>query len=501
MNIYLGALVYLLPSYFYVYLATITLRNNYRSAKHITASVSYVFLACWFLGSFYMLIVSPEQVKAILLYWNFPAVIIVTMLTFNLWLLNDRVYETKYSFGYKLLFLPSIALLLTQPIDGWMFRDFIIGDRISFSPGIGLFFYWVVEVSYLTIIATLLIKKLRTNHQVAKIWLIGMVLFIVWTIVMVFGQFFVKSQLNYFTYFTPHGTIFWSIAIYISMRKYDFLPSLDKQYKVLFERAPIGIIVLDKQAVIRDANPIVSNYLQIPTSQLQGKVIFDLMRVNSKEAELMKYKHIFGKQKPLQNVEYELLDKAGRVRTLMLDSDFALIDDEVVQFLMLRDITKMKKTEQQLNYLAYHDPLTGLHNRTSFQQNFIKRIRQGESFSLFMIDLDKFKEINDLYGHPVGDQVLQFIAKLLSDAVGQSGIVSRQGGDEFMLLLDHVEKTSNVKAWIEKGIETPITFQQTIHLKLSLSLGISCFPKDGLDEESLIKKADERMYAMKNNRR
>lgn len=167
------------------------------------------------------------------------------------------------------------------------------------------------------------------------------------------------------------------------------------------------------------------------------------------------------------------------------------------------DITARKAAEEQLRYLTCHDPLTdlpnreGLHERMSHLLGIAKRNKK--KLSLMLIDLDNFKDINDTMGHLVGDQVLVEVAQRLVKAVRQSDIVSRIGGDEFVIMLPDVESSedaAHVAKMILKTVSEPYLINGE-KLYTTPSIGICLYPDDAVLGEDMIKKADVAMYHAK----
>ena len=164
---------------------------------------------------------------------------------------------------------------------------------------------------------------------------------------------------------------------------------------------------------------------------------------------------------------------------------------------------QVQMAKDKLDHLAYHDTLTGLPNRSLLQDRLNQAIevarRQGRTLAVMFLDLDRFKHINDSLGHAVGDQLLVSVAKRLVGCVRQSDTVSRQGGDEFLMLLPDIEFAQQAAQFAQK-ILTALTQPhqvgaQTLHI--GVSVGISVYPDDGQDAETLIKNADMAMYHAK----
>lgn len=171
------------------------------------------------------------------------------------------------------------------------------------------------------------------------------------------------------------------------------------------------------------------------------------------------------------------------------------------------DITDLKATEKKLESLAYYDPLTRLPNRVLFQILLRKQIeaaaRSGSLFAVMYLDLDRFKYVNDTYGHSMGDLLLKQVAQRLSDCVRKADTVARLGGDEFVVLLrdiDKPESAAGIAGKIIDDVTRPIRIRDK-EVVVGASIGISLYPSDGSDMESLMKNADMAMYQVKESGR
>jgi diguanylate cyclase (GGDEF)-like protein/PAS domain S-box-containing protein len=171
--------------------------------------------------------------------------------------------------------------------------------------------------------------------------------------------------------------------------------------------------------------------------------------------------------------------------------------------LVFRDVTKARAQSAEAVRLAEHDALTGLPNRVLFRDRLDQAIarahRNSSQIAVAFVDLDGFKHINDSLGHSVGDNLLRSVAKRLLDCVRAPDTVSRQGGDEFVLLLQDVQEPEDVAAAAIRILQS----LSEIHsiglndLSISASIGVSMYPDDGVDAETLIKNADTAMYQAK----
>ncbi|MGA3281768.1 MAG: EAL domain-containing protein [Smithella sp.] len=170
---------------------------------------------------------------------------------------------------------------------------------------------------------------------------------------------------------------------------------------------------------------------------------------------------------------------------------------------VIRDITERKLIEQELNHMATHDVLTGLPNRLLFSQLLNHAIqtahRNKKQLAVLFIDLDRFKIINDSLGHEAGDKLLQEIAQRFKHLLRAVDIVGRLGGDEFIILIEEVNELNQVANLAQKILS--IAIQPMVLMgeecRVTASIGISIYPNDGQDEQSLMKNADIAMYFAK----
>ncbi len=166
------------------------------------------------------------------------------------------------------------------------------------------------------------------------------------------------------------------------------------------------------------------------------------------------------------------------------------------------DVTERKQAESQLAHAARHDALTGLPNRTLFQHRMEKalaRARRGEAFALLCLDLDRFKEINDTLGHPVGDRLLIEAAKRLRAELRETDTLARLGGDEFAIVQTQLADPLDAMALARRLIETisrPFDIDGQ-SLAVGVSIGIALAPGDGLQHDDLLKAADMALYRAK----
>ena len=188
---------------------------------------------------------------------------------------------------------------------------------------------------------------------------------------------------------------------------------------------------------------------------------------------------------------------------MSLSAELIDIDSEPLVLAFIQDITERKETEARIDFLAHHDPLTGLPNRVLFRDRFSLATawseRSGCKVALLYVDLDHFKTINDTLGHPVGDQLLQQVAQRLRQCVRETDTISRQGGDEFLIALTDIhdlEAVSRITTKVIDALGAPFNIEGH-ELAATVSMGVAVWPDDGQNFDALLQRADTAMYQAK----
>ncbi|SCZ10478.1 PAS domain S-box protein [Alkaliphilus peptidifermentans] len=287
----------------------------------------------------------------------------------------------------------------------------------------------------------------------------------------------------------------------ISTRK-EFERKLTLFAKVL-ENNTEGVIIIDKHGKIQWVNrafTTITGYTRSEVSNLNPSILKSLRHNDSHYKDM--WKNILEKGK--WQGEIWNRRKNGEVYPQWLNI-FSIKENDVATHYaaIIRDITESKQREEKINYLAFRDCLTGLYNRTMFNERLNQVLaaakRKEQFIGLLFMDMDGFKNINDTLGHRAGDQLLQLIADKLLSNTRESDTVARIGGDEFIILLpevDEITQISKVAKKITRIFRKPWEVEDHV-FNITASIGVSVYPNDGVDPEELIKKADSAMYKAK----
>ena len=277
------------------------------------------------------------------------------------------------------------------------------------------------------------------------------------------------------------------------------------KFQSVIESANDAIIVVDLQGIIIQWNHAAQYIFGYTKKEMLGSNI-DLIlkedftalhRLSNIEFEDMKILNSMGR-----TIELTGYKKGGSELPLEISLGTWETEKGIFFSSIIRDITERKISEKKIKDLVYIEPLTGLPNRRLFNERLSTLLEQakatGTSFTLFYMDLDNFKMINDTFGHTTGDLFLMEVAERLKRHLTEKDTLSRQGGDEFILLLPDT-RCDEAAVYARNMVES---LSEAFQFKgeetfTSLSIGISSFPADGVDAETLIKHADMAMYRMK----
>ncbi len=216
------------------------------------------------------------------------------------------------------------------------------------------------------------------------------------------------------------------------------------------------------------------------------------------------HSHSMAKNGLVNPIEFEIHTKEGEVRWIhhICQTVTGKNGENLGVRGSNRDITELKQLQEKLKHMAGHDILTGLPNRSLFLEHLKQTIkeakRNGTMFAVVFIDLDDFKEINDIHGHEAGDTVLKKLARTLTGVTRANDIVARLGGDEFVGLFE-VGQDADIPIIKEKIFNNVLSkiHCSTYNITIHYSLGVSIYPTDGSSVDTLLRKADQAMYRQK----
>ena len=195
----------------------------------------------------------------------------------------------------------------------------------------------------------------------------------------------------------------------------------------------------------------------------------------------------------------------GRIFPVEISMSIIELDGDKYGLTICRDISQQKQYEEELQHAANYDLITGLPNRRlltdRLEQAIVRSKREGKMLAVCYMDLDNFKPINDQFGHHTGDQLLVNLTEQLKTILRGEDTLARLGGDEFVLLFNGLETLENVHTLLDRLLSEVYTERQLQHhasIKLSASIGVTLYPNDNVDADTLLRHADQAMYLAKN---
>lgn len=305
---------------------------------------------------------------------------------------------------------------------------------------------------------------------------------------------------NYFSFFSDFTE---------RKRTQDALRQSEERFRGAFETAAIGMALVGPDGKWLKVNSSVCQMFGYSEDELRSMTFQDITHPDDIEADLDNVRKLLSGEIDCFRMEKRYFHKDGHVVWALLS--VSLVRDEQgepVNFVsQIIDITASKEAESDSRYQAEHDLLTGLPTRAllwgRLRQAIDSAKRNGGQLAVLFIDLDHFKNVNDSMGHSVGDKLLQEVAGRLNNNVRRVDTVSRQGGDEFIIMLTDiggVEHAAHVAINVMKALALPYRFD-TYEFNITSSIGISIYPTDGTDIDTLIKNADIAMYHAKESGR
>ncbi|MCM3600902.1 EAL domain-containing protein [Robertmurraya korlensis] len=276
----------------------------------------------------------------------------------------------------------------------------------------------------------------------------------------------------------------------------------EERYRKLVEFSPETTLIHKNREIIYVNQAGLKLIGAHQSEQVIGRDVLDFIYPEDLNQAIEKMKQV---KKGISEIsEYRILKLDGTVIFTDIMAFLTTYEGEEAVQVIIRDISKRKKAEEQVQLLAYYDSLTGMANRNLLYEHLNEVVtrneKSGHTFAVMFLDLDRFKMINDTYGHSFGDLLLQKVSTRLTNSVGEEGKIFRYGGDEFIIVLE-TDKRSKVSETAEKIIyllASPFVIKDR-QMFISTSIGISIYPKDGENVESLIQNSDIAMYNAKEN--
>jgi len=409
---------------------------------------------------------------------------------------------------YIILYLPSIIFLYKEMISGFYAKAYLQGSNgWIISTRTDSMWFWALvayDVVYIGICVLICYRRQKTaisqrERKQARILFVSSSASLLVGLVITFFVAIPKFNIPDIT--SMSGAI-WSIGIYITIVKYKLMamtPTFIAEN--MFQTIVDSVILANPKGLILNINPETQRLLEYNQEELIGEPLERIFFSDSQNANISELLNTC----PVRGVEASIISKNGvNIPIILSISECKDSYDTRIGFVLAsKDVTDYKQAEEKIQYLATHDSLTGLPNRLMFMKLLNYSIqsakRNKKHLAVLFVDLDRFKIINDSKGHDVGDQLLQVIALRYKQILRAADAVSRQGGDEFVILIEDVHKLSDLKLVANSILAS--TYEPVVLLgdecRVTASIGISIYPQDGEDAQLLMKHADIAMYCAK----
>ncbi|WP_373229180.1 EAL domain-containing protein [Cohnella sp.] len=505
------------PFLFLFYMAVeIYLRNTGRALNRLTALIVLLY-ACSFLGDYLMQTMPYEIAWFALRYIKFVA--FFANMTVGMYFIQIFCKSPVRPFFFHISSLvPLIGLFYVLSDASWLGASVHQGPiwRSEEHNG-GL----VLLVSIFTVYTTasffihlvLAFRRVKSKPWIVHerkrfnifLWAVGlMMLWIVLCQILLEVLPWINPYLQ-FDIISSYGLLIYCWALRYAMVNYDFISTYDMRYKKLFNNFSNGIVILNEENKILDANPVSLRMMGLvdpSDDSWRNRHAHELMSLKEDSDGEQRFEQLLSEKIPF-STDIRMTNPLNESYEIEVNVDFFEIEGELWSFFMIKDITEQKANEQKLAYLAYHDPLTRLHNRRRFYEKLVGELLSMEAadgmLTVMLIDLDQFKWINDTLGHFAGDELLILVAERLKAVVPDNGCVARMGGDEFVVLMPDLHSDYEIEDLareIINELRKPFLIDNR-PFQITASVGISIAPRDGRDAETIVKCADTAMYAAK----
>ncbi|MFA3792269.1 EAL domain-containing protein [Aliiglaciecola sp. SL4] len=323
-------------------------------------------------------------------------------------------------------------------------------------------------------------------------------------------------------YYKKNGKIFWanlSVAIVrdngvplyfisvvedINEKKRASLENV--QARMVFNSTQESIVITDKETRVINVNPAFENLTGYSLDKIKGQKI-SILKSDKHSSEFFSEMERSYKQSGFWSGEVLNKSKSGDIFPVFLN--ISAVKDEngnIIQYIgVLTDISLIKQSQNKIQYLANHDSLTGLPNRTLLADRLEHALQESRrtknQLAILFVDLDRFKIVNDGLGHNIGDAVLIEVAKRFTDILRSVDTVARVGGDEFIVIVQDLESALNaskIATNLIQAVKREIVVKEH-KINIGASIGISIYPNDGHSADDLIRQADIAMYDAKEN--
>jgi diguanylate cyclase (GGDEF)-like protein/PAS domain S-box-containing protein len=300
----------------------------------------------------------------------------------------------------------------------------------------------------------------------------------------------------------PASTLFGELSRIHALRVEQVAVS-ERRFRALVQGSTDVVVLLDATGRVQYVSPAVERVMGVPPAAVVGTVAFASSHPDDVDSVRALFRRALAEPDREVHGEFRMRVADGSWHTFELDGRNRLADPAVRGVVVnYRDVTDRRRLEGELRHQALHDPLTGLANRTVFtvrvRHALERRRRTGEPITVLYCDLDRFKAVNDTYGHQAGDELLRAVSARLTSVLDAGDTLARFGGDEFAVLLEAVDTAGAVEVADRMRAALRLPFPLGVsRIVVALSVGVGPASDADCDEDELIRRADTALYQAK----
>ncbi|HUI69072.1 MAG TPA: EAL domain-containing protein [Spirochaetia bacterium] len=488
----------------------VLIKNPKETANRLFAVFSGIF-CLWYIGTAFQVSAATEALAVLWFRIGTAGWIVFVPLWVHFVLaLTDNAFVPKHRWFLPALYAPGAVMTVANLVWNLGMTRFIqTGFGWTYTQNFGSLWLQLTFVHAVTYIAAGTVMLLRWGRRSgdprrrAQSRAVILSVAVGMTLYSLTAALSFLPGLNYLPSISPACTLLWLAGSALAILRHKLMSiSPTDAAATIFETMADGILLVDRTGIVVNANPAASEILRSAPGTLIGSRL---------EQWLPNLTERRGSQAAGAVKDLETTYESGGATLFLSVSVSGVLDRSGGRYgkvIALRDITARKHAENELHHMATHDTLTGLPNRTLLNdrlKNALSRAQRYKALRLavLFIDLDKFKDINDRYGHDAGDVLLREAARRLTKSVREYDTVCRLGGDEFVVVLTDLADTLGCEAVVQRvqsAFRAPMRLE-SLEVTVTVSIGVSLYPDNSSSQEELFKFADMALYGVKSSGR
>ena len=496
-----NVLMFILPSIYLYILGTYILVRSYSFKRARLLATSIFFSAIGYTLDYISTLLPTESSRFLhfyvvfaFLYLSFILIIHIIYDTVKSMKPIKRSWMPQILYGFCILIFGIGFLVRTiiqaasySDVDGWLYQEGSFG-LISAVETIGMF-------------ATILVLLyVGYKYAITAEYRLFFKICLSFTVIMFAGVVFWQLDLIQLKYVVPATSGLLLTALTCTLISYlivklNLVPSAVKRYSSLMETSATPMVILDQDKRVLEVN-------EIGKWEYRIKVNTDFRYYFNYKNEPALLDQLFthlDEHFCIKGFRIDYLNEDGNDCIILIDASKVNWGDATYYYCMIHEVTLEFQRRNLNEHLAYHDVLTGIYNRTYFEEEVKRKLAQyrKKDGALMICDLNFFKEINDTYGHQTGDNVLIFTANCWRDNLPKPHILARLGGDEFVMFFEQIESKDRFLQQINEArrvFQFNLYKQDNIEIEIVPSIGVAFVEEDGVDYEHLYHTCDKRMY-------